>query len=209
MWSERSLEAAPDSKLSLANKVVLLTLFGRDDEARRLASRLYDDVQPGRGTMQFLGRANVIAPGILDHALLSAHLAQLQRQPDTLEIEWRLSNLDVGMSAYHRDDLSRAATLLDKAMRGRTFPVIRADDDLYACASLVDALQRSGDPEAAATQLSECLADLSAAEAQGWNSLSMMVSDIRLAVLQNDDASARARLPALFSRGLRSARHSD
>ncbi|MEM9314884.1 MAG: winged helix-turn-helix domain-containing protein [Pseudomonadota bacterium] len=202
-WSERSLEAAPDSTLSLANKVVLLTLLGRDDEAKHLASRLYDDVQPGRGTMQFLGRANVIAPGILDHALLNAHLVQLQRQPDTPEIEWRLSNLDVGMSAYHQNDLGRAATLLDKALRGRAFPVMRADDDLYACASLVDAWERSGHPEAAATQLSQCLADSGAAEARGWNSLSMMVSEIRLAVLQNDDSAARARLPDLFARGLR------
>ncbi|MFK7828308.1 MAG: winged helix-turn-helix domain-containing tetratricopeptide repeat protein [Congregibacter sp.] len=205
VWSERALEAEPNSQLSLANKVVLLTLFGRDDEAGQLASQLYEDAQPGRGTMQFLGRANIIAPGVLDHALLSAHLSDLQIQPDTPEIEWRLSNFDMGMAAYHQDNFERAAELLSKAMRGSDFPVTRADDDVYACASLADALGRIGKLDAAAAQLSECVADLSAASQHGWNSLSMIISEARLAVLENDIVRARDQLPVLFERGLRNA----
>ncbi|MEM8489879.1 MAG: winged helix-turn-helix domain-containing protein [Pseudomonadota bacterium] len=202
-WSERALEVAPDSKLSLANKVVLLTLFGEEDQARQLAKKLYYAAQPGRGTMQFLGRANIIEPGILDHALLSAHLEELQQQPDTPEIEWRLSNLDVGMWAYHQNDLARSIELLERALRGRDFPIAKADDDLYACASLADAQARSGSAGAAATQLASCREDLSAAEQQGWNSLSLMISRIRLAILQGDEAAARSQLSLLFAVGLR------
>lgn len=204
-WSEQALEAAPESKLSLANKVVLLTVIGQDNAATRLAAQLYDGSQPGRGTMQFLGRANLIAPGLLDHALLLEHLAELQLQPDTPEIEWRLSNLDLGMEAYYQNDLERAANLLGKALRGREFPISKADDDLYACASLADALKRSGDDDAAAAQLAQCQAQRSSVQAQGWDSLSMRVSEIRLAVLMGNADQARGLLGDLFERGLRNA----
>lgn len=202
-WSERALEAAPDSGLSLANKVVMLTVLGRGEEARRLANRVYGVSQPGRGTMRFLGRANVSAPGVIDQTMLIAHLTDLQRRPDTPEIEWRLSNFDVGMAAYHEGDLERAVKLLDNSMRGRDFPIARADDDVYACTSLADALARSGKRRAAADQLSQCLADLRLAEGQGWDSLSMMISKVRLAVLTNETDTARRQLSALFERGLR------
>lgn len=202
-WTERALEAAPDSALSKANKVFMLALLGETDAASRLATELFSKAVPGRGTLGFLMRTNVSSPGVLDSDLLNANLEALQRQPDTPEIEWRLSNLDVGMAAYFDNDTQRAATLLGKALRGRNYPVSRADDDLFACGSLVDALARSGRSPEAADQLSKCNENRDNAEHDGWDSLSMTVSSIRLAVLGGNLARARRQLAQLFDMGLR------
>lgn len=203
IWSERAIEAAPESELSQANMVIMLTLLGDIDGARQLTSQLFDETPPGRGTMDFLIRGNAAAPGIVDQAWLNTQLEDLQRQPDTPEIEWRLANLRAGTSAYFLNDFERAARLLEKAMRGRDFPVSRSDDDLYACASLVDALERNGELVAATRQLSQCMDDRLSAERQGWRSLTMAITETRLAVLNNDLAAARKGLAGLFERGLR------
>ncbi len=142
MWAKRALDISPDSALSEANEVLILAFLGQIDAASEIAKHLYSHSTPGRGANAYLLRANVESPGVLDTGTLSAHLDELQRQPDTPEIEWRLANVDVGMAAYFNDELEQAIAQLGKALQGRNYPVTRADGDVFICASLVDALQR-------------------------------------------------------------------
>ncbi|MCB1773356.1 MAG: winged helix-turn-helix domain-containing protein, partial [Gammaproteobacteria bacterium] len=171
-WADRAIAAAPGSPLSLANKAVVSALLGDTASATQHATRARGNSAPGRATMDYLARVDIAAPGILDSILPRDNPGQLQQRPGTPEIEWRLANLYAGMRSYFDGDLATAIEALGKSMAGRNYPVRRADEDVFVCGALVDALQRSGAQARAAKELADCREDLADAEQQGWNSLS-------------------------------------
>ena len=202
-WADRAIAAAPASSLSLANRAVVSALLGDTKSAVDDATRARGSAAPGRATMDYLARVGIAAPGILDSVLPGGNPSQLQQRPDTPEIEWRLANLYAGMHAYFDGDLTEAIDALGKSMEGRNYPVRRADEDLFVCGSLVDALARSGSADRAAAELVECSSDLADARQQGWNSLSLAIGSVRIAVLAGDSTQASAQLETLFDTGLR------
>ena len=80
---------------------------------------------------------------------------------------------------------------------------MRADDDLFVCGSLVDALQRSGLDAAAQSRLYECLEDLDDAQQNGWDSLSLQLGRLRLLILSDETEQSLELLATLFDRGMR------
>lgn len=201
-WAARAIEAAPDSALSKANMAVTLGLLGQTEAAGVLARAAYEPAAPGRAVMEYLGRGNVASMGILPENLAESRLDMLRHAQGTPEIDWRMANMDAGMLAYYHGELDRAVTELGKALNGRTYPVTRADDDVFACASLVDAKRRSGRTAEADDLLVRCEEDLKNADEQGWNSLSLAISRVRMAVLRGDPQAGELLTP-LFERGFR------
>jgi DNA-binding winged helix-turn-helix (wHTH) protein/TolB-like protein/Flp pilus assembly protein TadD len=202
-WASRALAAAPQSALSKANMAVTLVVLGQFEQAAELARASIEQDTPGQGVMEYLTRANAVVPGILPKDLIQARLTHLQYLPDVPEIEWRRANLDVGMLAYFDDELRKAVSHLRKALDGRTYPITRADDDIFVCLSLTDAMQRNNLTSEAEGQLSRCEQDMQNATNQGWDTNSLTISRVRLAILHDDEQSAVQLLDTLFERGFR------
>jgi len=202
-WASRALAVAPQSTLSKANMAVTLVMLEQFEEAAELARASIEQAAPGRGVMEYLTRVNVVSPGILPRDLIEARLANLQYLPDVPEIEWRRASLDVGMLAYFDDELSKTVSHLRKALDGRTYPITRADDDIFVCLSLADAMQRTDLFSAAKDQLSRCEQDMQHAIDQAWDTNSLTISQVRLAILRGDQKTANQLLDTLFERGFR------
>ena len=202
--ASHALAVAPQSALSKANMAMISEFLGYSEQASKLSQAAFAQSVPGRGTMEYLARGTIMFPGMLPKDLLEARLAHLQRLPNVPEIEWRIANLDVGMSAYFAGELDKATTTLRKALDGRDYPLTRADDDIFVCLSLVDALRRSDRIEEAEDRLARCEEELQNAGRQGWDSQALAISRVRLAVLRGDQQGANQQLEALFDRGFRS-----
>lgn len=202
-WAERALSVAPESALSQANMALTLAALGQFEQASETARAVYTRLAPGRGVMEYLELANIISPGIIPRDVVEWRLEGLQRLADAPEIEWRIANLDLGMAAYFEKDLAVATTTLRKALDGRTYPIDRTDSDLFYCTTLADALQRSGTREEAANQLLSCKEAMQDAKELGWNSVSLAVSEVRLAALLGDRQAAQQLLEGLYERGFR------
>lgn len=202
-WATRALDVGPESALSKANMAVTLGSLGQYEQAAELARVAYEQSAPGRGVMDYLTRGSVVSPGILPKDLIEARLAHLQHLPGIPEIEWRMAHLHVGMLAYFDGELGGATEHLHKALDGRTYPVTRADDDVFVCISLADALHRSDRNAESVDLLDRCEEEMSIVSKQGWNTGSLAISRVRLAIMRGDQHAADQLLEALFGYGFR------
>lgn len=73
--------------------------------------------------MEYLEPGNIVSSRIVPRDIIESRLEELQRLPETPEIEWRPANLNLGMSAYFENDSEVATSSLRKALDGRAYPI--------------------------------------------------------------------------------------
>ncbi len=81
--------------------------------------------------------------------------------------------------------------------------VLASVTDVFVCLSLADAMQRSDLVVEAKDQLSRCEQDMQNVLDQAWDTSSLTLSQIRLAILHDDRKAANRLLDTLFERGFR------
>jgi DNA-binding winged helix-turn-helix (wHTH) protein/TolB-like protein/Flp pilus assembly protein TadD len=202
-WGMRSLQVTPEAALPRANLAIVYGLLGQHERAKQFAIEALDDGIPGTAVRDFLTRAALATPAVLELVAWEDRVEAMKSSVDSPPIEWRQISLFAGMKAFFAGDFAAALPLLQRATKDNSFPVLGEDDDIFVCGSIVLALRKTGADDAAAPKLDGCRQDLVEARTLGWGSRSLMMGATRLAILAGDRDEAGRLMSQFYDAGFR------